>query len=91
MLDILKNRLPDGLEIVKTKNKTGASQIQIWFSYDGVEVVGWLQKMCAPKMEESNCDFTICNAMINIALKKNDMGMADYWLKKSRESFGVDK
>lgn len=80
MLEILKGRLPEGLEIVKTKNK--GSQTEIKFSYDGVEVVGWLPKTCIPGAAESTCDFTVCAAMISVALDYNNTEMAKFWMDK---------
>lgn len=82
MLEIMKSRMPEGLEIVKVKNKTNASQIQIWFSYDGMECVGWLPKTCTPKMENRVCDRTIFNAMAEFAMGKGDIAGAKEWLSK---------
>ena len=82
MLDILKKRLPEGLEIIKVKDKASASQMQIWFSYKGVEKAGWLYKTCAPGCENKICDQTIASAMLGVALKLKDLSMADYWTDK---------
>lgn len=54
MLDILKERLPEGLTIAKVKDKSNASQIQIWFDYEEVKgVVSWLTKTSAPGCAEA--------------------------------------
>lgn len=83
MLDILKDRLPEGLEIVKVKDKASASQIQIWFSYKGGEPeVSWLYKTCVPGRENKLCDQTIACVMLGVALKLKDLGMAEYWKDK---------
>lgn len=82
MLDILKERLPEGLEIVKVKDKASASQIQITFSYEGTEEVGWVHKTCAPGCEKKLCDQTIASIMFSFALKQNYLVMADYWKGK---------
>ena len=82
MLDILKKRLPEGLEIVKVKDKASASQIQIWFSYKGIEKVSWLYKTCAPGYEKKICDQTIASTMLGVALDLKDLSMADYWKDK---------
>ncbi len=82
MLDILKERLPEGLEIVKVKDKASASQIKIWFSYKGMESVSWIYKTCAPGCEIKICDQTIASAMLGIALNLKDIEMADYWKDK---------
>ena len=85
MLDILKDRLPDGLEIVKIKDRAGRSQIEIVFSYARTETIGWLYKTCVPGKESNVCDFTIYAAMTAIALKKGDMEMAKHWAQKEHE------
>lgn len=79
MLDILKMRLPDGLEITQTKDRGNSSHVQVWFRYQGYETRGELQKTCAPGYAEQNCDYTISNAMMSIALKKGDAQMAEFW------------
>lgn len=79
MLDILKERLPNGLEITRSKDRRNSSQVEIWFRYQGYVTRGELQKVCAPGYAEKNCDFTINNAMLSIALKKGDADMAEFW------------
>lgn len=82
MLDILRERLPEGLEIIKVHDKSGSSQIKVDFSYNGTETVGYLYKTCAPGQAERNCDFIIYSTMISIGLKNNDLYMAQEWMKK---------
>jgi len=82
MLDILRERLPDGLEITKVKDKASASQTEIWFTYQGMESKGWLQKTCAPGCENRVCDRTVANAMMGFALKSKDLEMAEHWQDK---------
>lgn len=84
MLDLLKSRLPEGLEIVKVQDRASASQVKIWFVYDGTEGFTTLQKTCAPGMAEKNCDFSICAAMMGIALDRNDRKMVCEWRDKQR-------
>lgn len=79
MLDILKERLPEGLEVIKVKHRTGASQMEILFKYDGTEQKGWLQTTCAPGYAEKNCDFTITGVMIGIGFDRNDREMIVKW------------
>ena len=79
MLDILRERLPEGLEIVKVKHRTGASQMTILFTYDGAERTGYLQTTCAPGWAERNCDFTIASVMIGIGLDREDREMIIRW------------
>lgn len=84
MLELFKTRLPEGLEIVKVQDRASASQVKIWFSYDGTEGFTTLQKTCAPGMAEKNCDFSICVAMLGIALDRNDREMIITWRDKQR-------
>lgn len=84
MFEIMKQRMPEGLNVIKVKDDPHANRMQIWFSYDGLEVTGWLNKTCIPGMETNVCDFTICTAMMNVALLKKDMNMAQVWLKKTQ-------
>lgn len=85
MLDILKERLPDGLSITKVYDRRGSNYVKIWFSFDGKEHVGWLSKVCAPGNAEKACDFTICTAMMGFALERNDLPAAKYWTDKQME------
>lgn len=83
MVEILKGRLPDGLEIVKVKDRSNRSQAEIVFRYQGVEVNGWLPKMCTPGYEENVCDRTAYNAILSVALyHKKDIEMAQKILDK---------
>lgn len=82
MLDMLRERLPEGLEITKIKNRANSSQIQLRFRYQGIETCGTLQKACAPGCAEQNCDFAICSAMMSIALRMGNRSMADCWHEK---------
>lgn len=82
MLDILKERLPEGLEIVKVKDRSNASQIQVFFSYEGEESTNWISKTCVPGWEEKLCDRTIASTMLGYALDRKDLAMADYWKDK---------
>lgn len=82
MLEILKSRLPDGLKITKIKDRANASQLQLTFSYNGTQAVGWLYKTCAPGFEKKYCDQTIASAMLSVALDLENREMADLWKKK---------
>ena len=82
MLEILKSRLPDGLKITKVKDRASASQIQLTFSYNGTQAVGWLYKTCVPGCEKKVCDHTIASAMLSVALKQEDLEMAELWKNK---------
>lgn len=79
MLDILKERLPEGLEIIKEKGKASASQTEITFRYQGIEEKSWLPKTCAPGCAEKVCDQTIACTMWGFGLKMQDMEMVEHW------------
>lgn len=82
MLDILKERLPDGMEISKVKDTASSCQLEIWFSYQGMEDKNWLTKVCAPGCEHKICDQTIATSMLGFALKLKNLEMCDYWHDK---------
>ena len=86
MIDILKERLPDGLEIINVKGKTNASQSEIWFSYQGMVDKNWISKTCAPGWENKLCDRTIATSMLGFALKLKNIDMIDYWHDKMLNS-----
>ena len=83
MLEIMKTRMPEGLEIKKIQNRANASQIKIWFAYEEIEVVGYLSKTCTPGTAEKVVDYTICSAMMGVGLRRNDVEMAEHWLAKT--------
>lgn len=82
MLELLKNRLPDGLCVSKVKGGARARQLQVWFEYDGTEVMGYLPTACAPGYEEHVCDVTICSAMMKVCLAQTDVEMVKEWDRK---------
>lgn len=82
MLEILKSRLPEGLKVVRVKDRVNASQLQLTFSYNDTAAVGWLYKTCAPGFEKKYCDQTIASAMLSVALDLEDGKMAELWKKK---------
>ena len=82
MLEILKTRLPEGLKIVKVKDRLGASQLEIFFEYEGTKARGWLFKACVPGKANYICDFIICTVMINVCLERNDLETAKFWRDK---------
>lgn len=82
MLEILKTRLPEGLEIVKVYDRTGASQLKIRFAYKGLERMGYLYKTCPPGEAENNCDFVIQTMMMTFAMDMGDLAAAKYWANK---------
>lgn len=82
MLDILKKRLPEGLEIAKVIDKANASQIEIWFAYRGMKTNCWLSKTCAPGHATKLCDKTIATAMLGFAIQLKDMDLCQYFGQK---------
>lgn len=80
MLNTLRERLPDGLEIKNVKEKP--SKYEITFMIDGSEIKSELPKTCMPGMQNRVADHTIINAMAMNAMKKGDMETAKMWLDK---------
>jgi len=89
MFEIMKTRLPEGLEVVKVYQRTGQDQMKIVFSYKGQEYIGWLRKTCAPGFAHKNCDFTICTVMVGLALKRGDLEAAKHWADKQSGIYRV--
>lgn len=80
MLNTLKERLLDGMEIKKVKEKP--SKYEITFLISGGEVKGELPKTCAPGSNNIIVDQTLFNAMCQVAIAKGDYQVAKGWLDK---------
>lgn len=80
MLDILRERLIEGVQITKAKERP--SNYQIVLSKDGLDYSTTLPKQCAPRMEAIVVDKTIYSALSSFALEKNDLEGARYWLDR---------
>ena len=86
MLNTLKERLLDGMEIKKAKEKP--SKYEITFLVDGFEYKSELPKTCAPGAQCIIADQTMINAMVAVALKKGDVESAKMWLNKYSTGLG---
>lgn len=84
MLDVLKERLPEGLEIKATKEKS--SKYEVTFVFDGVEEKAELPKTCAPAYQNETADSTVRTAMSAIYIKKGDYAEAQAWLHEERQT-----
>lgn len=82
MLEIFKSKLPQDVEIVKTKG--GYYKTEVTLRYRKVTHLLMLHKMCVPGDENYLCDIEICNAMMAIAMKKKDNDMFKAWLKRQQ-------
>ena len=80
MLTVLKERLLDGMEIVKAKEKL--SKYEITFLIKGVEVKTEIPKTCTPGMQNRVVDQSIFGAMAESAFKHGDIEEAGKWLDK---------
>ncbi len=80
MLDILKERLIDGLSI-KTVKETG-SKYKLIFLFEGEEASAELPKTCTPGCHNSVADHTIITAMSTIYFNRGDYVSAKAWLDK---------
>ena len=81
MLDILKERLPEGLEIIKVKENYNKYILSFKFEDQIVNKIE-LQKTCGYGYHNYNCDFTIKTAMSSIYLNKGNILKAKEWLDK---------
>ena len=80
MLDVLKGRLIDGLEIVKVKETN--SRYTITFRFDGNEAKADLPKSCSPGAHDAVADTAIITAMSSIYFNRGDFAKAKEWLDK---------
>lgn len=80
MLNTMKKRLPDGMEIKKVKEKP--SKYEITFLISGGEIKEDLPKTCTPGMQDRVADQTIFNAMCKAEINKGDYQAAKIWLDK---------
>ena len=83
MLDIMRERLIEGVQITKAKELP--SKYQIVLSKDGLNYDTMLPKQCSPGMEESLVDRTIYSALASFALQQNDIVAAWYWLDRCQQ------
>lgn len=80
MLDVLKDRLIDGLEIVKVKETN--NKYAITFRFEDNEAKAGLPKSCSPGAHNKVADSTIITVMSNIYIKCGDYTKAKEWLDK---------
>lgn len=80
MLNTLKTRLVDGMEVKKVKEKQ--SKYEITFIVYGKEYKGDLPKTCVPGFQDRVADHTICNVMCAAELAKGNIQAAKMWLDK---------
>lgn len=80
MLDVLKDRLIKGLEIVKVKETN--SKYAITFRFEGDEATADLPKSCAPGAHDEVADSAIITAMSTIYFFRRDYAKAKEWLDK---------
>ena len=83
MLNTLKERLPDGMEIAKVKEKP--SKYEITFLISGGEIKEELPKTCTPGRQNHVVDHTIFNAMCKAEIEKGDYQAAKGWLDRIME------
>lgn len=80
MLNVLKERLLDGMEIKKVKEKP--SKYEITFLIDGKEYKEELPKTCAPGCQNRVADHTMFNVMCAVEIGKGNMQAAKSWLDR---------
>ena len=80
MLNVLKERLLDGMEIKNVKEKR--SKYEITFLISGGEIKEELLKTCSPGMQDRVVDHTMFNSMFKAELAKGDYQAAKGWLDR---------
>lgn len=80
MINILKERLLDGMEIKKVKE--WKSKYDVTFSVHGQEIKAELTRYCGIGYENSVVDSVMFNVMVKSALLRGDIEEAKMWLDK---------
>lgn len=80
MLDILKARLIEGLNIKSVKENN--TKYIIRFEYEGDETKAELSKSCVPGCQNDVADNCIITAMSTIYFNRGDYAKAKEWLDK---------
>lgn len=80
MLEVLQERLVEGLAIISVKETTTRYHVEFW--HGGSCVQGSVLKSCAPGCHEEVADFAIFSAMAQICMNRGDREQAKEWLKK---------
>ena len=80
MLDILRNRLPDGLTITEAKEKPSKYIVKFAYNGEALSGQGELMKACTPGKENAICDTTIQVIMTGLMLDKGDVEGAKHWM-----------
>ena len=80
MLDVLKERLIDGLSIKAVKETY--SKYTISFEFEGETAKADLPKSCAPNCQDKIADNSIITAMSTIYFNRGDFVKAREWLDK---------
>lgn len=80
MIDILKERLTEGLSIKSVKETNAKYTIR--FEFEGDEAKVDLPKSCAPGCHNEVADATIITAMSTIYCNRGDYVQAKQWLDK---------
>ena len=80
MLNTLKERLLDGMEIKKVKEKP--SKYEITFLVDGKEYKSELLKTCAPGYQNRVVDTTMFSVMCAVEMGKGNIQEAKSWLDR---------
>ena len=80
MLNTLKERLLDGIEIKRVKER--GSKYSITFFVNGKEYNSELPKTCAPGKQNIVVDHTMFNVMCAVEIDKGNIQAAKKWLDK---------
>lgn len=83
MLDIVKERLPEGIEIASVKEDR--SKYEVTLTDGEYSSKCWVNKTYAPNMYERAADSAIYNAMAGIAIDRGDIATGKAFLAKIAE------
>lgn len=83
MLEIFKSKLPEGVKVVKAKEKPSKWDVEI---SDGVSTTSTsILKAYAPNAYDYAAESIMLTTMASLALNRGDIAEAKEWLDKSHE------
>lgn len=95
MLNIFRDMLPDGVEIVSTKTTTNRRSFDVEIRYSGVTAMCEIPKQSVPGAERKTAANAINTAMASIWFQKGDIQKSQRWLSgeclKEHKQRGVRK
>lgn len=85
MIEVLKGRLPNDLNLTIESYKKKGSNYEINFGYNGCSATMYLRDSVTPKTHNEHCDYLIASAMVHIGLEMDNKELVKEWLEVQNE------